>query len=187
LPLPWRQEEIRQSGHAIECRVYAEDPFQKFLPSPGRIEVLRVPSGPGIRDDSGVYEGAEVSRFYDPMISKLVAWGPDRATAIGRMKRALREYRVEGLTTNLAFHRWVLDHPGFLQGDFDTGFIDREWKPEHARKALDDTDRDVLLAAAALAEIDAVLDRGASTAGTDGASPTSQWRIAARREASHRG
>jgi len=188
-PLPWKQEDIRQHGHAIECRVYAEDPFNKFLPSPGKIEVLRVPNGPGIRDDGGVYEGATVSRFYDPMISKLVAWGPDRKTAIARMKRALAEYQVRGLTTNLAFHRWVLDHEGFLAGEFDTGFIDREWKPDEVRKPLGEDERALLLAAAALAETEASAAAagfgpatGASANGDGGAS---RWVHVARREATH--
>jgi len=187
-PLPWKQDDIRQHGHAIECRVYAEDPFNNFLPSPGKIELLRVPNGPGIRDDGGVYEGATVSRFYDPMISKLIAWGPDRATAIARMKRALAEYQVRGLTTNLAFHRWVLEHPAFLAGDFDTGFIDREWKPEEARAQLDEEQRALLLAAAALAETEAAV--GATAAGVGGGSASGRgaadrWVTVARREATH--
>jgi len=191
-PLPWKQDDIRQHGHAIECRVYAEDPFNKFLPSPGKIELLRVPNGPGIRDDGGVYEGATVSRFYDPMISKLVAWGPDRATAIQRMKRALVEYQVRGLTTNLAFHRWVLEHPGFLAGEFDTGFIDREWKPEEARPPLAEEERDLLLAAAAIAESEATFAAsgtsaatGGSTAAASGQAAQDRWVTVARREASH--
>jgi acetyl-CoA carboxylase biotin carboxylase subunit len=181
LPLPWEQAQIRQRGHAIECRVYAEDPFNNFLPSPGRIQVLRTPSGPGIRDDSGVYEGAVVSRFYDPMISKLVAWGPDRKTAIERMRRALAEYRVHGLATNLAFHHWVLDHPKFLAGDFDTGFIDREWKPEAQRAPFEGEERDLAIAAAAVA-----LTEGAARAAAPAAPSGSAqhgWIATARREA----
>src|SRR5687768_15237585 len=99
--MPVAQDELRQRGHAVECRVYAEDPAQGFLPSPGRIVVLRVPSGPGIRDDSGVYAGAEVSSHYDPLVSKLVAWGADRAQALGRLERALGEYTVQGIRTTL--------------------------------------------------------------------------------------
>jgi len=184
-PLPWKQADITQRGHAIECRIYAEDPFNKFLPAPGTIEVLETPSGPGIRDDGGVYEGAVVSRFYDPMISKLVAWGPDRKTAIGRMKRALAEYKVQGLTTNIPFHRWVLDHPGFLAADFDTGFIDREWKPEEAAAALSPAERDLLLATAAVAELRASVSSSNANPAADGggSAPRSAWRAAARREA----
>jgi acetyl-CoA carboxylase, biotin carboxylase subunit len=181
-PLPFAQGDIVQRGHAIECRIYAEDPYNNFFPSPGKIEFLQVPGGIGIRDDSGVYEGYEVSLFYDPMISKLIAWGTTRDEAIRRMGRALDEYRIHGLVTNLAFHRWILKHPRFLAGDFDTNFINQEYH------GLVDGDRPLLreaaLAAAALAErhrerersshINAVAPRGATQ---------SAWRLAARRSA----
>jgi acetyl-CoA carboxylase biotin carboxylase subunit len=123
--LPFRQEDLVQKGHAIECRVYAEDPDQGFLPSPGRITRLRVPSGPGIRDDSGVLEGDEVPIHYDPMVSKLVAHGADRAEAMARMRRALAEYRVLGIRTTLPFFERVLRDPAFVRGDFDTGYVER--------------------------------------------------------------
>jgi acetyl-CoA carboxylase, biotin carboxylase subunit len=122
IPLP--QEAIPRRGHAIECRVYAEDSV-KFLPSPGTITSLRVPAGPGIRDDSGVTVGSVISVHYDPMISKLCAWAETRAFAIDRMRRALAEYHVGGIKTNLAFHRQVMRHPAFIAGDIDTGFIER--------------------------------------------------------------
>jgi acetyl-CoA carboxylase biotin carboxylase subunit len=122
--LPFRQEELRQRGHAIECRVYAEDPDQGFLPSPGRIQALRVPGGPGVRDDSGVYEGYVVPIHYDPLISKLIAYGDSRAEAIERMRRALAEYRVVGVKTTLPFFQRVLRDPRFLAGEFDTSFIE---------------------------------------------------------------
>jgi acetyl-CoA carboxylase biotin carboxylase subunit len=123
-PLPFRQEDLAQRGHAIECRIYAEDPDQGFLPSPGRIAVLRAPGGPGIRDDSGVYEGWEVPIHYDSLLSKLVAHGADRAEAVARMRRAVREYTVLGIRTTLPFFHRVLRHPGFLAGDFDTSFVE---------------------------------------------------------------
>ncbi len=123
--LPFTQADLAQRGHAIECRVYAEDASRGFLPSPGRIALLRVPSGPGVRDDSGVDEGGEVPIHYDPLISKLVAWGADRAEALQRMRRALSEYTVLGITTTLPFLARVLCDPGFAQGDFDTGFVER--------------------------------------------------------------
>ena len=116
---------LQPRGHAIECRIYAEDPAAGFMPSPGRITCLRLPAGPGIRDDSGVDEGFEVPVFYDSMISKLVAWAPDRSQAIQRMVRALTEYRVEGVRTTLPFFRWMLRQPAFLEGRVDTGFLDR--------------------------------------------------------------
>jgi acetyl-CoA carboxylase biotin carboxylase subunit len=127
-PLPLAQEQIERRGAAIECRVYAEDAV-KFLPSPGTISSLRVPAGPGVRDDSGVTLGSVISVYYDPMISKLCAHGADRPAAIERMRRALGEYHVGGIKTNLAFHRLVMRHPAFLRGDYDTGFIDRH-KPD---------------------------------------------------------
>jgi acetyl-CoA carboxylase biotin carboxylase subunit len=125
-PLPLSQEQLdaRRRGHAVECRIYAEDPV-KFLPSPGRITHLRVPDGPYIRNDSGCYEGADIPVHYDPMISKLVVWGEDRKTAVARMRRALDEYQVRGIETNLAFHRRCVRHAEFIAGEFDTGFIGR--------------------------------------------------------------
>jgi acetyl-CoA carboxylase biotin carboxylase subunit len=111
-------------GHAIECRIYAEDPAAGFMPSPGRITGLRVPDGPGIRDDSGVEPGAEIPIFYDPLVSKLIAWGADRPEAIARMQRALREYDVRGIRTTLDFFRWMLRQPAFLEADLHTGTLD---------------------------------------------------------------
>jgi acetyl-CoA carboxylase biotin carboxylase subunit len=122
--IPLAQEAIPRRGAAIECRVYAEDPV-KFLPSPGTITALRVPSGPGVRDDSGVTEGSVISVHYDPMISKLCTWADTREAAIGRMRRALAEYHVGGIKTNLPFHRQVMRHPAFIAGEYDTGFIER--------------------------------------------------------------
>jgi acetyl-CoA carboxylase biotin carboxylase subunit len=104
--------------------VYAEDPDAGFLPCPGRITALRVPGGPGVRDDSGVFEGAEVQVHYDPLVSKLVVWAESRAEAVRRMRRAVSEYRVLGIKTTLPFFERVLDHPAFLAGDFDTSFVD---------------------------------------------------------------
>ncbi|MBL0220631.1 MAG: acetyl-CoA carboxylase biotin carboxylase subunit [Myxococcales bacterium] len=124
LPMTQAELDARRRGHAVECRIYAEDPV-KFLPSPGRITHLRVPDGPYIRNDSGCYEGAEIPVHYDPMISKLVVWGEDRKTAVARMRRALDEYAVRGIETNLAFHRRCLRHEAFIAGDYDTGFIGR--------------------------------------------------------------
>ncbi|MCS6913744.1 MAG: acetyl-CoA carboxylase biotin carboxylase subunit [Myxococcales bacterium] len=122
-PLPFRQEDLALRGAAIECRVYAEDPV-RFLPSPGRITLLRTPGGPYVRDDSGVYEGMEITPFYDPMISKLVVWGGCRAEAVARMRRALDEYRIGGIKTNLPFHRRVMREPDFVRGQYDTGYIE---------------------------------------------------------------
>ncbi|BCS35201.1 biotin carboxylase [Luteitalea sp. TBR-22] len=113
-------------GHAIECRVYAEDPDQRFMPRPGRITSLHVPGGPGIRDDGGVDVGFEVPIHYDSMISKLVAWGADREQARTRMLRALSEYHVGGIPTTLPFFRWMLEQPSFVRGELDTTMLDTE-------------------------------------------------------------
>jgi len=111
-------------GHAIECRVYAEDPDAGFMPSPGRITALRAPDGPGIRDDSAAESGGQVPIFYDALISKLVAWGADRPEAIARMQRALREYDVRGIRTTIGFFRWMLRQPAFVAGDIHTSYLD---------------------------------------------------------------
>jgi len=111
-------------GHAIECRIYAEDPDAGFLPSPGRITELRPPNGPGIRDDSGVEAGDEVTVYYDALISKLVAWGSSRQQAISRMRRAVAEYDVRGIRTTVPFFRWLLDQPVFRDAAFDTEYLD---------------------------------------------------------------
>ncbi|MDX6611665.1 MAG: acetyl-CoA carboxylase, biotin carboxylase subunit [Blastocatellia bacterium] len=123
--LSFTQDDVRWNGHAIECRVYAEDPENNFFPSPGRITFLRVPAGPGIRDDGGVSEGADVSIHYDPMISKLAAWGRTRDEAIDRLRRALDEYAVSGIKTTLPFFRQMVRDEEFRAGKLDTGFITR--------------------------------------------------------------
>ncbi len=119
------QDQVVRRGHAIEARIYAEDPARNFMPSPGKITYLRVPGGPGIRDDSGVYTGWLVSQYYDPLISKLVAWAETRQQAIDRLIRALGDYTVHGITTNVAYLTRVLDHPAFRSGEYDTGFCAR--------------------------------------------------------------
>ena len=115
---------VTPRGHAIECRIYAEDPNAGFFPSPGRITALRVPAGPWVRDDSGVETGGEVPIYYDPMVSKLAVWGPDRERAIARMKRALHEYDVVGIKTTVPFFHWLLDQPAFERAAFHTGYLE---------------------------------------------------------------
>jgi acetyl-CoA carboxylase biotin carboxylase subunit len=111
-------------GHAIECRIYAEDPDRGFMPSPGRITALRAPEGPGIRNDGSVEAGEDVPIFYDPLISKLTTWGGDRAEAISRMRRALAEYDVLGIRTTIPFFQWILQERAFTAGEFHTGYLD---------------------------------------------------------------
>jgi len=145
-----RQEDVVMRGAAVECRVYAEDPSNNFFPSPGKIATLRTPAGPGIRDDGGVYQGWTVPIDYDPLISKLVAWGATRDEAIGRMKRALGEYHIEGIKTNISFFLEVLDHPDFRKGVFDTSFIDRWLQTRTLQSPLSDVDQDFAILAASL-------------------------------------
>ena len=123
--LPFAQKDLTQRGHAIECRVCAEDPDANFIPNPGKIETLRAPGGPGVRDDSGVYEGFEVPMFYDPLVSKLVVHAESREAAISRMLRAVSEYRITGIKTTLPLFDRALRHPKFIEGDFDTSFVGR--------------------------------------------------------------
>ena len=149
--LPWRQRHITQTGHAIECRIYAEDPEHDFMPCPGKIEGLRLPEGLGLRNDTGVYEGAEVPIYYDPMIAKLITWGENRIEAILRMRRALREYQVRGIKTNISFHQWIFRHPRFMAGNFNTGFIDEEYGGAGKEEVL--PHREIALASAALAAL----------------------------------
>jgi acetyl-CoA carboxylase biotin carboxylase subunit len=119
------QDELSPSGHAIECRIYAEDPSRKFAPSPGLIRYLSLPQGPGVRNDNGVYGGYTVPVHYDPMLSKLICHAATRLEAIDRMKRALEEYKVEGIETSIPFYSWIMDDDDFRAGRFDTGYIDR--------------------------------------------------------------
>ena len=123
--LAWQQEDVQMRGAAIECRIYAEDPANNFFPSPGLITRLQVPAGPGIRSDSGVYESWQVPLEYDPLLSKIAVWARDRGEAIRRLGRALGEYEIQGIRTNIPFFRSVLEHPDFVAGRLDTGFIDR--------------------------------------------------------------
>jgi len=148
--LSFAQSDIRMNGHAIECRVYAEDPDNNFLPSPGKITRLRVPQGPGVRDDSGVYEGAEVSIYYDPMISKFAVHARNRAEAIDRMRRALAEYEIDGIKTTLPFFREVMEDHEFIAGKIDTGFIEK-WQGRRKVKQIDEIERDMAIIATALA------------------------------------
>ena len=172
-------ELITPKAHAIECRIYAEDPDNGFLPSPGRIQGLRVPQGPGVRDDSGAYEGAEVPIFYDPMISKLIAWGESRDHALARMRRALAEYEVRGIRTTIPFFQWILEDEDFKAGRFDTGFIDRKLAGRSERlQPIDRSYEDLAVIAAAMH----VFNRPAANGGTQ-VSVASRWKDAARSEA----
>ena len=125
--LSYKQEDIIIRGHAIECRINAEDPYNGFMPSTGRITHSLLPTGPGIRVDTGVYPGFEITPYYDPMIAKLVVWGETRGQAILRMRRALEEYRIVGVRTNIPFHQTMMDSPRFMGGQYDTRFVEERF------------------------------------------------------------
>jgi acetyl-CoA carboxylase biotin carboxylase subunit len=169
--LPWAQEEIDARGHAIECRLYAEDPRHDFRPSLGRIILLREPAGPGIRVDSGVREGDEVSMHYDPMIAKLAVHGPDREAAIERSQAALRDYAVLGITTNAPYLLDILGHPAFRAGDTHTAFLSEhlpDWRPDGGQE-------EVALVAAALHDLLAPVAAAAGPAGAGAGPAPGPW------------
>jgi acetyl/propionyl-CoA carboxylase alpha subunit len=126
-PLRYQQDDIRAQGWAIECRITAEDPFNNFLPASGRVIRLFQPSGPGVRVDSGIHEGYEVSLYYDPLLAKLIAWGNTRDEALRRMRGALREYRIVGVHTSIPFHQWAMTEDALVSGKYDTGFLDDQF------------------------------------------------------------
>jgi acetyl-CoA carboxylase biotin carboxylase subunit len=176
--LSFRQEDLRPLGHAIECRIYAEDPARKFAPSPGLIRYINLPQGPGVRNDQGVYPGYTVPVFYDPMLSKLIVHGPTRDEAIARMRRALTEYRVEGIMTTIPFFSFIMDDPDFLAGNFDTGYIDRILPTlDFAHRPTDEHDVDAAIAAAAILAFEELQNVQLPE------DTPSRWREVARREA----
>jgi acetyl-CoA carboxylase biotin carboxylase subunit len=122
--LSYKQKDVKLNGAALECRINAEDPYNSFMPSTGKITHSLLPTGPGVRVDTGVYPGFEISPYYDPMISKLIVWGDTRAQAILRMRRALEEYRIVGVRTNIPFHQTMMDSARFLGGQYDTRFVE---------------------------------------------------------------
>ena len=178
-PLPAEFNGVTPRGHAIEVRLYAEDPYRNFAPSPGRIDHLRWPQGPGVRNDVGVYEGSEIPIHYDPMLGKLIVWGADRPQALDRLGRALAELRIDGVATSVPLFLALLEDEQFRRGDFDIAWLDRKLKAGELRLPVPASDRDLPFVAAALAEI----ERGARAAAAppvEGARP--RWSLAARRE-----
>ncbi len=123
LPLSFSQEDLKIKGHAIEVRVYAEDPKNNFLPDIGKLEIYKRPKGEGIRVDDGLEEGMDIPIYYDPMIAKLIAYGTDRADAIRKMTKAIEEYDIVGLETTLGFCKYAINHESFVSGDFNTHFV----------------------------------------------------------------
>jgi len=127
-PIPFKQNEVKFNGHAIECRIYAEDAFNNFLPSTGKINIVNNPEGPGVRLDSGINSDSEITMYYDPLISKLIVWAGSRDECIRRMRRALEEYKISGIQTTVPFCCRVMEHPAYAKGIFDTHFIDSHWE-----------------------------------------------------------
>lgn len=188
-PLPFPQEDIQIRGHAIECRIYAEDPDNNYFPSPGKITLLLLPSGPGIRRDSGMYEGWTVPVDYDPLLAKLIGYGTERDQAIGRLNRALNEYFVGGIKTNISLFRRILHDSDFRAGKIDTGFLDRLLK-EKGKSSGFHPDPQASEIAVIAAGMFAVLGSAAASTGErvlNGSSnkpaAVSKWKVAAQREA----
>jgi acetyl-CoA carboxylase biotin carboxylase subunit len=185
--LPFEQEDVYIRGHAIECRIYAEDPDNNYFPSPGKITLLLAPSGPGIRRDSGMYEGWSVPIDYDPLLAKLIGYGTDREQAISRLTRALSEYFVGGIKTNISLFRRILRDADFRAAKLDTGFLDRMLK-EPDDRVVDARAAEVAAIAAGM--FAALGSRGAAAGErtADGSSQAidkaeSNWKSVSRREA----
>jgi acetyl-CoA carboxylase, biotin carboxylase subunit len=183
--LPFNQDEIQVRGHAIECRIYAEDPDNNYFPSPGKISLLLQPEGPGIRIDNGMYEGWNVPIDYDPLLAKLIGYGTDRDQAIARLTRALNEYFVGGIKTNISLFRRILGDGDFRAAKLDTEFLDRMLKRSEDRSEDSRAEAVAAIAAGMFAAL------GSSEAGKDGfvaahgsaGSRDSNWKAASRREA----
>jgi acetyl-CoA carboxylase, biotin carboxylase subunit len=169
--LPFKQKNIVMKGHALECRVYAENPETNFLPSPGVIEYLKTPNGPGIRNDSSIYNGCEITSFYDPMLSKLIVWADSREAAIMKMECALREYIVLGVKTNIGFLIRVMSDDEFRKGKIDTGFIERH--PELLKPSSLETEPALIAAALSMYNSESVSQAAQN--------PASNWKLSGRR------
>jgi acetyl/propionyl-CoA carboxylase alpha subunit len=184
-PLGYDQSAIQRRGYAIECRIYAEDPAAGFMPSTGRLVGYRPPSGPGVRVDSGVEEGAIISVYYDPMIAKLIVHAANRELGLDRMARALREFLILGVRTSLPLHRWLLAHPSVRSGEVDTGWLGREWSAAEAERPGAEHLEIAAIGAALLAERSRGVAslpgaRGASGAPTTDHEAPSAWHQGAR-------
>jgi acetyl-CoA carboxylase biotin carboxylase subunit len=192
LPLSFTQEEVTLRGSAIECRISAENPENRFLPASGTVLALQEPAGPGVRVDSSLYPGLQIPLFYDPLLSKLIVWGRDRAQAIARMRRALDEYQIVGVRTTLPFARWLMEQPRFLNGELSTDFIAETWDTRPKETAGDDNiiensselplTQVAALAASLLMQSEAGSAKARQQVATSEQQETSRWRDAARRE-----
>ncbi|GAB4448084.1 MAG: acetyl-CoA carboxylase biotin carboxylase subunit [Anaerolineales bacterium] len=181
--LSYRQEDVRFNGHAIECRINAEDPYNNFMPSTGRITHSLIPTGPGVRVDTGVYPGFEITPFYDPMIAKLIVWGETRAQAILRMRRALEEYRIVGVRTNIPFHQMMMDSHRFMGGQYDTRFVEERFSMDDAEENRKNHDETAALLATLVAH--RATERSAQIVQRN-ERDTSNWKWVGRWERMHR-
>jgi propionyl-CoA carboxylase alpha chain len=169
--LPFKQEDLKINGHAIECRIYAEDPADNFLPSTGLLKKHRVPTGSGIRVDAGVEEGQQITINYDPMISKLSVHGPDRDTARKRMLRALDEYEIAGCKTTIPFCEFTLNHPAFISAKYDTHFVPDHFTPE----LMQDRSGDEEVAALAASLLKGLNNKASNTVVSSNGISESMW------------
>ena len=192
LPLSFTQEDITLRGSAIECRVSAEDPLNRFLPATGTVQALQEPSGPGVRVDSGLYAGLQVPLFYDPLLSKLIVWGNTRTQAIARLRRALDEYKIVGVRTTIPFARWLMDHPRYIAGDMSTDFIAEEWDTRKKDSVPEETTQGLppaqvaAIAASLLMQNHVENEQQRRQPVSDGQGESNKWRDAGRREVLHR-
>jgi len=178
-PMSLRSEVLEPRGHAIECRITSEDPFQGFAPSTGRIEFLRPPAGPGVRWESGIEMGTDVGLFYDPLLAKLIVWGDHRDGAIRRMERALNELVIVGVQTSQPFHRRVLGESEFRSGRYDIGYLERVGS-RLLEPAIDSAELELAAVAVALAEDEARQVPASSRSLQPAAGQPSYWLRAAR-------
>jgi acetyl-CoA carboxylase, biotin carboxylase subunit len=185
-PLPFTQSDLSIRGHAIECRIYAEDPENNYMPSPGKITSLMEPAGPGIRLDSGIYEGWTVPINYDPLLAKLIGYGSSRDQAIGRLSRAMNEYFIGGIKTNLGLFRRILDNSEFRAGKFDTGFLDRMAERKQIELAETQSNDLAVIAAGIFTTLGSVgleTHNAEQRVVSNAAGPRSTWKDTGRKEA----
>jgi acetyl-CoA carboxylase biotin carboxylase subunit len=180
LPISLAQEDVTWNGHAMEFRIYAEDPDNDFLPSVGTVQFLNLPEGPGVRNDHGIYQGCEVSYHYDPLLGKLIVWAENRERCLRRAVRALSEYQIYGVATNLDFHLWAVRRPEFIDATYDTRFVDTHWSSNRPSGKPRDADLAVIAAALrAYQERSRFAEQVSRLRSQGKANP---WKIAARRD-----
>jgi acetyl/propionyl-CoA carboxylase alpha subunit len=171
--LSFTQDDLQINGHALEIRVYAEDPANNFLPDIGKLVTYRRPMGPGVRVDDGFEEGMDIPIYYDPMIAKLITHGKDRDEAIARMVRAIDEYTITGCQTTLGFCRWAIQHPAFVSGDFDTHFVKKYFTPEVLNSS---SEEEMLVAALTAAQALSSKTGSTESQSTSPEKQVSQWK-----------